>query len=187
MAIRIQLVNLSADTIIAIAAVVIAASALFVAIYEARQLRKHNRLSVIPKLRIDACTELSKDITISLINSGLGPAIIKSAIVGLDTLPNVAETIGDFTKTWKAALLKLPAKLNIQYTATTPFRGDAFAQNEHMFLLKFHESAGASEKQEAIKSFLRRMHFIIEYESLYGDLFRIQGKILPYKEEISTP
>ncbi len=67
------------DTLLAITATIIAVAAIFIAVYEARQTRKHNRLSVRPRLNFELVRSRSrKMIGIKIMNYGLGPAVVAS-------------------------------------------------------------------------------------------------------------
>jgi len=76
--------GLRADTITAIAASVVAVAALFVTICDSVQTRRHNRLTVMPKISFNL--ELSDDsgrlrAQLTLINNGLGPALYEGVAI----------------------------------------------------------------------------------------------------------
>ena len=65
-------------TILGIIGTMIAFSVAVVTIWQGFLMRRHNRLSVRPMLRIDRYTVLGEKVGISIRNTGVGPAIIKS-------------------------------------------------------------------------------------------------------------
>ena len=83
-----------------IASIFIALSALFLAVYEGRQTRKHNRVSVKPKLHVSRNFNEEKGIlTFRLINGGIGPADVtkiqfcEESTDGLKTIKNVKDQV----------------------------------------------------------------------------------------------
>lgn len=76
--------------VVGIAAVMVAAFALFATLWQSYVTRRHNRLSVAPYLRFDVYwthTDI-KEAGIYLANKGVGPAIIRSFSVSLDGEPS---------------------------------------------------------------------------------------------------
>src|SRR3982751_1653555 len=74
------------ETFIAVAALVVSISAVVVGLYEASLQRAHDRAEVWPHLEISTFTS-SSGASISLVNNGIGPAIIKSVVVTVDGKP----------------------------------------------------------------------------------------------------
>ncbi|MEP0174781.1 MAG: hypothetical protein ABJD02_12425 [Paraglaciecola sp.] len=76
---------------IAICSVVIALSAMGVAIWQGYLARIHNQLSVQPKLQVN--TDIRNGLLYTLENQGLGPAIVKSFFIHIDgkTIENPEE------------------------------------------------------------------------------------------------
>lgn len=71
------------ETFIAIAALVVSVSAVGVGLYEASLQRHHDRAEVWPHVEIQVFTHAT-GATLTLENSGIGPAIIQSAVVTVD-------------------------------------------------------------------------------------------------------
>ena len=65
----------SSDRILSISAIIIAVVSILVSVWEGTETRKHNRLSVQSKLEISFKANVN-NFGYSLVNSGLGPAII---------------------------------------------------------------------------------------------------------------
>src|SRR5689334_7207343 len=74
------------ETFIAVAALVVSVSAVAVGLYEAALQRKHDRAEVWPHLEITTYTMLS-GAKLSVDNTGIGPALIKSIVVTVDGKP----------------------------------------------------------------------------------------------------
>ncbi|HEX3866143.1 MAG TPA: hypothetical protein VHV78_05290 [Gemmatimonadaceae bacterium] len=74
------------ESFIALTALVVSVSAVVVGIYEASLQRAHDRAEVWP--RVDVSTYVSpKTASVTVANTGLGPAIIQSVIVTVDGKP----------------------------------------------------------------------------------------------------
>ncbi|MBN2093380.1 hypothetical protein JW964_27395 [candidate division KSB1 bacterium] len=73
----------SVDKILSISAIVIALTSVCISIWEGMETRKHNRLSVRPKLEIVFSTT-KDDFGYVLVNKGLGPAIISDRKIYID-------------------------------------------------------------------------------------------------------
>lgn len=71
------------ETFIALAALVVSVSAVVVGFYEAALQRRHDRAEVWPHLEVTTYT-MPKGATLSVENTGIGPALIKSIVVTVD-------------------------------------------------------------------------------------------------------
>jgi hypothetical protein len=71
------------ETFVALAALVVSVSAVVVGIYEAALQRRHDRAEVWPHLEITTYT-MPKGATLSVENTGIGPALIKAIVVTVD-------------------------------------------------------------------------------------------------------
>lgn len=74
---------MSAETVIAVAATVIALGSLWVSWAQTRAARLHNRQSVRPLLRIRRIRQ-DDMVGLKLVNAGLGPAVVTRSVVRLD-------------------------------------------------------------------------------------------------------
>lgn len=72
------------ESFIALAALVVSVSAVVVGIYEASLQRTHDRAEVWPHVEL-ATVVSSTGATLSLENGGIGPAIIKSVVITVDS------------------------------------------------------------------------------------------------------
>lgn len=93
------------ETFIAVAALVVSISAVVVGIYEASLQRHHDKAEVWPHLEIGVFTNAHGAI-ISLQSTGIGPAIVQSAIVTVDGRPghNWSDVLGTLNKREPVAL-----------------------------------------------------------------------------------
>ncbi len=109
-----------ASAFVAICALVVAVCALVATVRQGRQNYMHNKLSVKPRLMIATHTHKAKtdsEISCSLINSGLGPAIIKDFILiydGVEISKNNSETYDAF---WEE---KVPNHESLHYGSLSP-------------------------------------------------------------------
>lgn len=72
------------ETFIAAAALIVSISAVVVGLYEASLQRHHDQAEVWPRLEIRVYTNGPKGASVLLENTGIGPAIVESAVVTLD-------------------------------------------------------------------------------------------------------
>ncbi len=182
---------LNANTIIAVAALVIASVTSIVSIYQSILSRKqfdlnreqsilnreHNRLSVKPNLttaRFEDVLDTEYAIVIDIMNNGLGPAIIKDFKVfyGEDKKPLGS---GDDSRALQAAIENILKKelpeecsskkcgitINI-FTKIYPF-----PSGESKTLLGI--AIDKSFDPTPYRALMNKFHFKFEYESMYGE------------------
>lgn len=89
----------AATIVTAIVGVFVSTLALGLAIYEGYQNRKHNRLSMTPSLHYGLQTSATQQSLITIINSGVGPAFVKSFEVRVDTQVFQPKDGPDFQRT----------------------------------------------------------------------------------------
>ena len=83
--------------VLSLTAIIISVCALFVTIFQSRQIVKHNKLSVTPHLTFDSFVDEDEGtISLSISNTGVGPAIISEFILKDDgkKLPVLAAQLG---------------------------------------------------------------------------------------------
>ena len=162
------------STITSIASAVIALAALFVAVSEARATRRHNRLSVIPPLTVGCHNSIQKPQFLAEIeNTGTGPAIVRDFRVFLDDEHHESFE----AEAWLAIvdLLELPkegivAGLRID-------KGEFIPPSKRMILLRYECDEELTNKQ--IRQAFQRIRLEIDYQSVYGDHFRLDFRIEP--------
>jgi hypothetical protein len=149
----------NANTIVAVCAVVIAAAALVVSVSEARATRKHNRYSVVPKLKLTTTFPVGKKAGLILSNSGLGPADVKASSLALD-----GEELGAFDE---RTVNKVRDRLSVRPSAFT-LGGQNFLKTDFDRFLLSVEPYDREQHQEFYELIRHRLRVEIWYDSLYG-------------------
>lgn len=162
--------GLSADTITAIAAIIIALIALGISVWQGYETRRHNRLSVTPKLTYDySLSSAYPEVAIKLSNNGIGPAIIKDFALHVDGIR--IEDIG--YGGWKSVGNKLNT---FQPWVRSAFlnKEDVMRVGETKMLFSVDRKNINRERKEIILKAFSRLKISIEYESIYGDNYLIE-------------
>ena len=102
------------ETFIAVAALVVSISAVAVGLYEAALQRRHDRAEVWPHVEITTYTS-PEGAKLSVENSGIGPALIKSVVVTVD---------GKRNHNWNEVLTAL-----LGHTAPQPLSNSTIAES----------------------------------------------------------
>jgi hypothetical protein len=150
---------MDANTVTAICATVIAVASLTVSIQQTQAIRHHNRQSVRPLLEVWTRRTMGGFTGISLVNYGLGPAIITRTVLTLDGV-----ILGSWDEPTVNALRETlesrPHALTFHRQQAIPAGFDAgllylneYDQNEHAWF------------SELIR---HRISLVIYYESLHG-------------------
>lgn len=161
---------MTAQIIIAISAIVIALASLLVSVWASAANRKHHRLSVTPRLRVDYVHRPDQPIEVTLTNNGLGTAIVREFAVLIDDSP-VSGT-GPYAVV--AALRSIGWML--RFSAYTPTPDDALSAGERVVVFSFPLADTAEGELQLLRECLSRLTFKIRYESLYGDRFLLCRK-----------
>jgi hypothetical protein len=145
------------------ATAIIAVAALGVAVYEGRSTRKHNRLSVVPRLAITHHLLGSKGrLGISVLNTGLGPAIIERCDIMVD---------GERVNSWEDACRALDLmEPSLGYDDITP---GSISPNERRWLLSIGADSDTTQRIKVLSKALQRLHVGITYSSIYGENFHV--------------
>ena len=161
------------NIIIAIASVFIATCALVATIVQGRQNRKHNRLSVKPLLEFLGYVGIDDDddeedddeddnirkYEISLVNRGLGPAIIERFVLVYDG----EEIPSDDSKKYQDFLNNLLKDFEI-LVITHCYSGSSVKAGGDIPVLGFKFDAENDDVD-----FINEIKFLIEYQSIYKD------------------
>jgi hypothetical protein len=141
----------------------IALAALWVAVYEGRSNRKHNRLSLAPRLAITHHLYGSKGyLGLSVFNTGPGPAIIQQCDLMVD---------GKLVNGWgNAAKLLGLEELGLGCDHIAP---GSMSPNERRWLLFVRAGSDNSQYIKALNNALPRIYLGITYSSVYGEKFYI--------------
>jgi hypothetical protein len=156
----------------------VALLAFMVAISQAGFARAHNRHSVTPWLCFEfqlkqdrnADGEPIIDVTWTLRNAGLGPAIIKTACI--------SKNRGKYEPIEQENLLKITADLGLDLNpvATTALGpGDLFAKDQSQVVLRLNATATSDIKR--VKNWLSRtsIQVKVEYDSLHRETFLLDN------------
>ena len=153
--------NFSPELWVALASAVVAICALFVTVYEVRQIRKHNRLSVRPLLTTMQNYDVKgkrQTFSFELINAGFGPAIIKDFILlydGKEVSKNNIKKLEDF-------LLKKTRQFrDVKKVSFVP--GSSLVAQERCEIFYFTYELGQDI------SFLEKLDLRVNYQSIYKD------------------
>lgn len=145
----------------------VAACALSISIWQGYEVRKHNRLSVKPRLNfyIESATDVTNHI--SLINSGTGPAVIQDITIFIDGL---AVPYG-----WEDALIIMAVyhRLEIRtlVRSYTYSKEDAIIVGKMEPLIVFEEKTFSDNiYSKLFRTFLRKIKLVVIYKSIYGEM-----------------
>jgi len=156
-----------AQIVTATATAAVALLALFLAIYEGKQSRKHYRMSLKPVLVLETSKGNNPTYAVvKLVNSGLGPAIIKSMKVFLSG----KQLDGNLEENLEKAIGQCIAGLCTQQNATSiinPGYVLRSSQESHLVKIVLASDEKCSPKELAEK--LNVIDVAVEYESFYGE------------------
>ena len=154
-------------TILGIIGTMIAFSVAVVTIWQGFLMRRHNRLSVRPMLRIDRYTVLGEKVGISIRNTGVGPAIIKS----------IEYVIDEFSDTKKYSngndvIINLDLEPEI-FRIFYIYPDESLSSGEYHFLF---ETLGKIENKDILPDILNafnRLSIKVLYQSIYEEQFTL--------------
>jgi hypothetical protein len=152
---------MTANTVTAICAILIALGSLAVSYAQTHATREHNKKSVRPILEIRASKAFSgPEVGIKVTNHGLGPAVITTTFAWVDGNP-----LGQ----WDLDALKYVIEgMPKRPSARTLFRGQILAAGETSFLL-FMKDYTEGEHHWFWNFVFARFDIEIHYESIYGN------------------
>ena len=156
---------MSADTIIAACAVVIAAASLFLAIRLGIESRRHERLATTPILRVDRCVAYPGELRLAFSNQGIGPAILDRYRIRIPS----GEDFESTPDNWTRILTELGCP-GAPYVASSLHAGDTYAPGESCVLFQM----GPFEQESlhlAIGKMLLELEPRLEYHSVFGEQF----------------
>lgn len=159
---------------------IIAGCALLLTVYEGRATRKHNRLTVIPRLvgKTDFHTiaaPVAFQMTATLVNAGIGPAIIKSFVVLSGDEQHSVKSFDDSRKVVEQ-IIGQPALSDWYFFV--PLKGHAVKAGEEIVLAKFTSVLQETKfsSREELYSTLQKVGVLITYESIYGEVFTYDSR-----------
>lgn len=164
---------------------IIALCALFVTIYEAWSIRRHNKLSVKPHITTFTYRHKNSNkspsgetistgtIVIELLNNGLGPAVIQDFKVLFDNIDTGIKNIED-AETISTRVLK--GKI-VNHKAFEIFNKDYhFAAKEKKCILQIVFPILKTQSFEDFVTLISRLSLVINYKSLYGKKFKYDSR-----------
>jgi hypothetical protein len=158
---------MEAKDIIATCSAIIAMAALAVSISAGIQNRRHNRLSVRPRLRIDCFTYLKSPVRVALVNNGTGPAIIRSVSITVDGATVNASDVP--VAVAAAKRLNIPGPFDSYEVGP----GDTLRATESVDLLTLAGFPEDIAQRKELRRNLYRIEFHVTYESIYGETFSL--------------
>lgn len=173
---------MNADTWIAGASGVVALAALGLALLEGRANRRHNRLSVAPRLRLDfEARPETRSVKIVLVNAGLGPAIFDAfepmldgqpaAVLGLSTLADVAGRAG--------------VRGKLRYS--TVLEGEILTHGGSLELFSVAPGAFEEHPDQDYGAPFRRIGVRVRYHSMYGESSTCEGHGAHFLDGVAPP
>lgn len=154
---------------------VIAACALGLTFYEGLATRKHNRLTVRPHLvaktdfRPDGNSVIFKA-SATLVNAGIGPAVIKSFVVLMGDEEHPVKTPAELLTLFESVF---GHRATVQWHFFVPVKGHAMKAGEEIRIadlqLVLPESKFSDYKE--LEAALRKFGLLISYECIYGGTF----------------
>ncbi len=131
-------------------------------------MRKHNRLSVRPHVDYVVSKYPDKPIQITIVNMGLGPAIVSRFLLHLDKVEY--EVQEKFPNEILNELLKTGLKINWDtITPNTPI-----AVGGNFTPISVNDSFESVEKHNSAITLLNRFGFTLKYKSLYEETFEVR-------------
>jgi hypothetical protein len=160
------------ESIVAFVALLISLVSLAVYIYQAQLMREQQHISVWPYLEWDMTISSVDGIRITVVNKGVGPAIIKNATLKLDdeemdVLTLLNKVVGNLDS------------LSLFYGDVNSSKVLAPGEQYHLFDLKLLNGKLGAESGHEVYTRVKEMYPRIKYEicycSVYGDCWTSQG------------
>jgi len=155
--------TITPEIVISSSSVLIALSALFLSVWQARSTSKHNRLSLTPNLCVtNIFDQDSLEFHADIENTGIGPAIIHDVIAKVDgqTLPR---GIIDWVEIFDG--FKFPGNVAVMNL------GNEFVQPNKKYLLMALQSVDPAYTKDDMKKAIQRVEITIHYKSVYEEKF----------------
>lgn len=160
------------------ATVIIAVTGIVFSAYQAMETRRYNRLSVKPYISFtDNINHTKAECSYDMANDGVGPAVINKFEIYFNGELKTDDACG-----WKAAfkdagLAEVYPMLTC-YCPPPPPGVHYLKRSEVVHLFILNKEYITPERQANIAKFLDKLDIRIKYESLYGERFQANLKIL---------
>jgi len=160
------------DTTIAVCALLLSAIAATAAVYQTHVIAEENSASVWPYISFEF-DSAPKHITLSMLNNGLGPALIRSAQVYLDGKP---------IDSWSSAFARLSGNRHV-YGAFSTISGEAVLRPGDK--LQLFDARGPFD-QQWLAANQKRIRFTVCYCSLLENCWlKTAGPVAPPPQPIA--
>lgn len=159
---------MTADTVTAICALIVAAVAVGVSVWHGIMTRKHNRLSVKPFLEITLECVDETPIYIAVRSKGIGPAVLKSISLCVNK-----KQVHDGSRNGIDDTVKALGLGNHKYEATAVVGPNHLAPGEHWELIRFPGTENDGIQHANVLAALTQLEVAIEYTSIYGEEFTV--------------
>ncbi len=157
--------KLSSESVISMSAIVIAVASISISVWQGLETKKHNRLSVRPNLEI-YFTRGSESTGFLLINTGLGPAMIKDNAIWCDGVERRDLSAND--------LPEILEMTDVTMSFGPTGRGASLQAGEQRDLIMFRNES-LEEMKFSWKNIPGRISYKIKYESMYGEIFELSS------------
>lgn len=163
------------------ASAVIALAALGLALFEGVQARRHNRLSLRPRLRFDFVIHQHQKVArITVTNVGLGPALIDSVRMLVDGSAVEVSCLAEMEKLAESLGITTPVRFSVMQ------KGEVLSPSDGpLDLLSIGQEAFVDGPWQTINAAFRRIGYKIQYRSMYNERFEtsdLGSNIVPYAE-----
>lgn len=157
------------------AAEIIALCALLFTGYSTYATRRHDRLSVKPHLTTFVHRSQKPGegfLAISLLNNGLGPALIDSYEILIDGSPLKIKNSNEAEKPLREVL----GSLNFNHSVTVLGKQYSMPANERKDILILQFEAKTNTDFESVEEKLNRFDLVVKYRSMYGKSFEYDSR-----------
>lgn len=173
----VSLLSIAADWAsvgVGVASVVIAASAVWIALKQARSSDRHNRLSVKPMMHSHVHAHDGMELVVRVMNNGMGPAVIRSVKFGLRD--------GDELLDWDAWVFREFVDHTLGFGVATVLADDPdWHEFEYPYAMKAGDSLNlmvmrsgsrdVADMDELRDKIRESLVMVIDYESIYGERY----------------
>ena len=161
----------SSEKLLSISAIIVSISTFLMFAYQTDLIRKQQYMSVYPYLQFDNYHNYSSKYKYVLTNKGIGPALVTSSKISINGKienKDLATYLGENI---------ILARDSINFTTSSIDKGMLIAQNETIELVKLIGGNNINSSAKLLKMIHNdSLNYIIEYESIYGEKWRISVK-----------
>lgn len=165
----------NSEKLLSLSAILISVSTLIVFVYQTRLIREQQYKSVYPHLNFSKKVNSSKnELTLYVRNFGIGPAIITSTKV-IEKGKVIETDLGWYMHN----LIQRDSIVNIQpYYGISSISRGIIPEKEKISMFYLYEN-DFDEEFKTLYNFVDGddIEFVIEYESIYGEKWRVSNKV----------